>query len=76
LVVALPASREAARLLEDADRCLKIGQVVSDVLGPRRPEDDPLAASIARVKTDARAGRLTDADIDAELEASNAERRI
>lgn len=76
LLVPLLASREAARLLEDADRCLKIGQVVSDVLRPRRPEDDPLAASIAKVKADARAGGLTDAEIDAELAASNAERRI
>ena len=35
----------------------------------------PLALAIAEMKADARAAGLTDADIDAELAAYNAERR-
>lgn len=76
VLVSLPVSREAARVLEDAGKRQKMGQLVSDVLRPKRREDDPLAALIAEVKADARAEEPTDAEIDADLAAYNAERRI
>ncbi len=72
----IPVSREAAQLLRDTDRAKRIGRLVSDMLRPSSPETDPLAALIAETKADARAGGLTDAEIDAELAAYNAERRI
>ena len=74
--VTISVSREAAQLLRDADKAKRIGRLVSDMLRPATPETDPLAALIAAVKTDARADGLTDAAIDAELAAYNAERRI
>jgi hypothetical protein len=43
---------------------------------PGSPETDPLAALIAEMKAEARTAGLTDADIDAELAAYNAERRL
>jgi hypothetical protein len=43
---------------------------------PTTANDDPLAGLIAEVKAEARAGGLTDEEIDAELAAYNAERRI
>ena len=43
---------------------------------PISPEDDPLAAVIAELKSKARADNLTDPEIDSELAAENAERRI
>ena len=53
-----------------------MGRLVSDMLRPSDPETDPLAALIAAVKAEARASGLTDEDIDAELAAYNAERRL
>jgi hypothetical protein len=75
VMVQIPVSREAAKALSDEDRRRKIGKLVSDILRPSSPENDPLAALIAEVKTDARADGLTDEEIDAELAAYNAERR-
>jgi hypothetical protein len=48
--------------------------VISCVRGS--PEDDPPAALIAEVEAEARSDGLTDAEIDAELAAYNAERRF
>jgi hypothetical protein len=44
------------------------------VLHPR-PGDDPLVEAIAALKAEVCATGLTDAEIDAELDAYNAERR-
>jgi hypothetical protein len=74
--VTIPVTPGAARLLRDSDRARRVGKLVSDMLQPASPETDPLAALIAAVKVDARADGLTDADIDAELAAYNAERRL
>jgi len=43
--------------------------------GPPRSGPSPLAQAVAGMKTDASAAGLTDAGIDAELAAYNAERR-
>ena len=51
-----------------------MGRLVSRVLNPR-PGPSELAQAIAEAKAEARAAGLTDADIDAELAAYNAERR-
>jgi hypothetical protein len=76
VVVSIPVSPEAAEMLRDRERARAVGKLVSDILRPANPGMDPLAALIAEVKADARAGGLTDEEIDAELSAYNAERRL
>jgi hypothetical protein len=76
VTVTISVSREAAQLLRDTDKAKRIGRLVSDMLRPATPETDPLATLIAVVKAEARADGLTDAAIDAELAAYNAERRL
>ena len=76
VLVTIPVSRQAAAALADEGRREKVGKLVSDMLRPLTPESDPLAALIAELKSEARADGLTDADIDAELAAYNAERRL
>jgi hypothetical protein len=76
VMVEIPVSREAAEALADADKRSRVGKLVSGLLHPRSPGEDPLAALFAETKRAARAAGLTDEDIDAELAAYNAERRI
>ena len=76
VMVGIPVSPEAAEMLRDRERARVVGKLVSDILRPPNPGMDPLAALIAEVKADARAGGLTDEEIDAELSAYNAERRL
>jgi hypothetical protein len=76
VMVSIPVSREAATALADDARLQKVGKLVSDMLRPGTPADDPLAKLIAELKTEARADGLSDAEIDAELAAYNAERRL
>lgn len=76
VLVQIPVSPEAAAALKDDTRREKMGKLVSDLLRPATPADDPLAALIARIKADGRRDGLTDQEIDAELAAYNAERRL
>jgi len=64
----------AAAVLGDPRTRAAVGRLVSRMLNPR-PGPSELAQAIAEAKAEARAAGLTDADIDAELEAYNAERR-
>ncbi len=72
--VTIPVEPEAAAALADARNRKAIGRLVSRVLRPRSGPS-PLARAIAEMKADARTAGLTDAEIDAELAAYNAERR-
>lgn len=72
--IALPIEADAAAALADARTRMAMGRLVSRVLRPR-PGPSDLARAIAEAKVEARAAGLTDADIDAELEAYNAEGR-
>jgi hypothetical protein len=74
VTIEIPVSTEAAAALADADRRAALGRYVSRMLcgaGVR----DLLAEAIAEAKAEAREAGLTDAEIDAELAAYNAERR-
>jgi hypothetical protein len=74
--VEIEVSAEAAKALADDERRRQVGKVVSLLaVRPSAPEHDPLAILFAAIKRDAEADGLTDADIDAELAAYNAERR-
>ncbi len=75
VLVQIPVSREAAAALSNQQRRANIGKLVSGILRPSLPDDDPLAALIARIKSDVLDDRLSDDEIDAELGEYNAERR-
>jgi hypothetical protein len=72
--VTIPVEPEVAAALADARNREAVGRLVSRVLRPASGPT-PLAQAIAEMKGDARAAGLSDADIDGELAAYNAERR-
>jgi hypothetical protein len=72
--VTIPVEPEVAAALQDAHNRQAVGRLISRVLHPR-PGDDPLIEAIAALKAEVRAAGLTDAAIDAELDAYNTERR-
>ena len=72
--VTIEVDAPAAAALADARTRAAMGRLVSRVLHPR-PGPSDLAQAIAAAKSEARAAGLTDAGIDAELGAYNAERR-
>lgn len=76
VMVEIPVSRDAAAALDDERRRIAVGRLVSNLLRPSESNPDPLEHLIAEIKSDARADGLTDADIDAELAAYNAENRV
>ena len=76
VMVRIPVTEKAAKLLDDEVRAERVGRLVSDLLSPESPAEDPLAGLITKVKADALADGLTDEDIDAELASYNAESRI
>lgn len=76
VMVPIPLSREAAAALKDEAQREKIGKLVSDLLRPGTPAEDPLAALVADVKASARREGLSDKDIDAELAAHHAARHL
>ncbi len=76
VMVEIPVTPEAAEALGDLARRRRIGKLVSSMLRPQSPGDDPLAAVFASIKSVARADGLTDEEIEAELAAYNDERRL
>ncbi len=72
--VLIPIEASVLAALADARIRASMGRLVSRVLRPRLGPSE-LAQVIADAKAEARDAELTDADIDAELEAYNAERR-
>jgi hypothetical protein len=76
VMVEIPLTPEAAQALGDPERRERIGRRVSRMLRPQSPGDDPLAAIFASIKHAARADGVTDEEIEAELAAYNAERRL
>jgi hypothetical protein len=73
--VTLEVEPGAAAALGDPRTRAAMGRLVSRVLNPR-PGPSELAQAIAEAKAEARGAGLTDTDIDAELAAYNAERRV
>ena len=65
---------DVAAALGDPRTRAAMGRLLSRVLSPR-PGPTELAQAITDAKAEARAAGLTDADIEAELEAHNAEGR-
>jgi hypothetical protein len=76
VMVEIPVTPEAAEALGDPERRQRVGKLVSSMLRAQSLGDDPLAAIFASIKSAARADGLTDEEIEAELAAYNAERRL
>lgn len=72
--VLIPVDAGAAPALADARTRAAMGRLVSRVLRPHLVPSG-LAQAITDAKAEARVAGLTDADIDAELDAYNVERR-
>ena len=74
VLVELPVSPETARRLQGAVERARSGQMLDEAWLLRGFEGDPLFHAIRELK--AGAAGLTDEDIDAELAAHKAERRL
>lgn len=74
VTVGIPVRPDVAELLRDKQRADRVGRLVSEMLRPTSPASDPLAALIAAVKADARAGGLTNEPINEQCDRTNAQR--
>jgi hypothetical protein len=72
-IIEIPVAPATATALADARRREAVGRLVDRLVQPGA--DDPLIALFERTATAAREAGLTEAEIDAELAAYNAERR-
>ena len=72
--VTIPVDAEAAKAPESRARREAVGRYLSSLLKGGRARD-VLAGAIAEAKREARAHRLTEEEIDAELDEWRAERR-
>ena len=71
--IEIPVQAETALALSDPRRLEAIGRLVDLLI--QSDADDPLTALFKRTSAEAEAAGLTEADIDAELAAYNAERQ-
>lgn len=71
--IEIPVGEATAAALTDARRRDAVGRLVDRVVRPG--SDDPLTAIFERTAAEAREAGLTEAEIDGELTACNAERR-
>ena len=72
--IEIPVDAATAAALSDARRLQAGGRLVDRLVHPQA--DDPLIALFEQTAADAQKAGLTEADIDAELAAYNAERRV
>lgn len=71
--IEIPVEEATAAALSDARRREAVGRLVDRLVRPGA--DDPLIALFERTAQEAREAGLTEAEIEAELAAYNAERR-
>ncbi len=72
--VTLPVEPEAAAALADTSNREAVGRLISRVFRSRSGRS-PLAQAIAELRAEVQQAGLTEAEIDAEIAAYNAERR-
>ena len=72
--VTIPVEADAAAALAEPIKREAIGRIVSRILRPQK-DADPLLIAMERLSAEAERRGLTQAILDAELEAYNAERR-
>ena len=73
VMVAIPVDEDTAAALADPHRLEAVGRLVTCIVRPSAG-DDPLASLLETTRREAAAAGITQADIDAELEAWKAER--
>ncbi len=73
--IEIEVTPEAASLLQDETRRRSVGRMVSELVSRKQLDQHPLRRLLAEIKSDARAGGLSDEEIDAELKRHRAERR-
>ena len=71
--IEIPVEEATAAALSDARRREAVGRLVDRLVRPSA--DDPLIALFERTAAEAQAAGLTEAEVQAELAAYNAERR-
>jgi hypothetical protein len=72
--IEIPVEEATAAALSDARRLEAVGRLVDRLVRPGA--DDPLITLFERTSAEARAAELTSEELDAELAAYNAERRV
>lgn len=72
--IEIPVEQATATALSDARRREAVGRLVDRLVRPG--VDDPLIAVFERTAADARGAGLTEEEIEIELAAYNAERRV
>ena len=72
--IEVPVEEATAAALSDARRLEAVGRLIDRLVRPGA--DDPLIALFERTSAEAHEAGLTEAEIDAELAAYNAERRV
>ena len=72
--VTIPVEPETATILANPHNRETAGRILNRILRPRR-DPDPLIELLEAIQEEARAAGLTEADVDEELAAYNAERR-
>lgn len=72
--IEVPVAAATAAALADARRLEAVGRLIDRLVQPGT--DDPLIALFERTATEAREAGLTEAEIEAELAAYNAGRRV
>lgn len=72
--IEIPVEEATAAALSDARRREAVGRLVDRLVRPGA--NDPLAALFERTAAEAAAAGMTEAEIEAELAAFNAERRV
>lgn len=72
--IEIPVEKATATALNDSRRLAAIGRLVDRLVQPG--SDDPLIALFERTSSEAQASDMSDEEIEAELAAYNAERRV
>jgi hypothetical protein len=72
--IEVPVEPATAAALSDARRLEAVGRLIDRLVRPG--VDDPLISLLERTSAEARDAGLTDDEINAELTANNAERRV
>ena len=72
--IEIPVEKATATALNDSRRLAAIGRLVDRLVQPGN--DDPLIALFERTLSEARDSNMPDEEIEAELAAYNAERRV
>ncbi len=75
LMITIPVQRATAEVLSDTRNLEAAGRFLDRLVSPGSGSEDPLMALFERTAAEAQKAGLTEAELEAELAAYNAERR-